>query len=120
VRRVAGARMLADMMDDLLRAAQLVGVSPEAVINRLTEPGDPVARMPFLAQMRQMLFARLRNDGRWEANDLIDIMFLCCAAGYADVVVGERRAIANLRQGRQPPPRARLAVSLAEALEYLA
>jgi len=69
--------------------------------------------------MRQMLFARLRNEGPWKANDLIDIMFLCCGAGYADVVVGERRAIASLRQGRLPPPRARLAVNLSEAVAML-
>jgi hypothetical protein len=70
--------------------------------------------------MRQMLFARLRNaDQTWEANDLVDIMFLCCASGYADVVVGERRAIGYLRQARQPRPRARLATSLQVALRVL-
>lgn len=107
VRRVAGARMLADMMDDLIRVAHDAGVTPAVVIARLTATDDPVARMPFLAQMRQMLFARLRNaEQSWEANDLIDIMFLCCAAGYADLVVGERRAIGYLRQARHPPPRA--------------
>jgi hypothetical protein len=41
------------------------------------------------------------------------------AAGYADVVVGERRAVAYLRQARQPRPRARLATTLAEALDLL-
>lgn len=116
VRRVAHARLLTDMTDDIVRAAQIVGTRPEAVIDRLTGADDPVARMPFLAQMRQMLFARLRNaDGRWEANDLIDIMFLCCASGYADVVIGERRAVSYLRQARQPPPRAHLATTLGEA-----
>lgn len=117
VRRVAGARLLADMLDDIIRAARTAGTSPEAVIDRLTDADDPVAHMPFLAQMRQVLFARLRNaDGRWEANDLVDILFLCCAAGYADVVVGERRTVGYLRQARQPRPRARLATTLAAAI----
>lgn len=120
VRRVAGARMLADMMDDVVRVAREAGSTPEAVIDRLNAVDDPVARMPFLAQMRQMLFARLRNAHQtWEANDLVDILFLCCAAGYADLVVGERRAIGYLRQARQPAPRARLATSLQEALRAL-
>jgi len=120
VRRVAGARMLADMMEDLVRVAHEAGITPEEVIVRLTAADDPVARMPFLAQMRQMLFARLRNaDQTWEGNDLVDIMFLCCAGGYADLVVGERRAIGYLRQARQPPPRARLATSLQEAVSAL-
>jgi hypothetical protein len=120
VRRVASARMLADMTDDLIRVAHEAGVTPEEVIVRLTAADDPVARMPFLAQMRQMLFARLRNaDQAWEASDLVDIMFLCCAAGYADLVVGERRTIGYLRQARQPPPHARLASSLQEAVRAL-
>jgi len=93
---------------------------PKRVIEYLAGDDDPIARMPFLAQMRQMLFARLRNHTqRWEANDLIDILFLCCAAGYADVVVGERQAIGYLRQARTPRPRARLATTLQEAISML-
>ena len=117
--RVLG-RLLDDMTDDLVRVARDASITPEEVIVRLTAADDPLARTPFLAQMRQMLFARLRNaEQTWEANDLVDIMFLCCAAGYADLVVGERRAIGYLRQARQPPPRARLATSLQEAVRAL-
>lgn len=120
VRRVTHANLLADMLDDIMRVAAAARTSPEAVIDRLTADDDPVASMPFLGQMRQMLFARLRNVGqRWEANDLVDIVFLCCAGGYADVVVGERRAIGYLRQARRPAPRAKLATSLSEALRLL-
>ena len=113
---------LVDMMDDIVRVARAAKVSPEAVFDRLADDDDddPVSRMPFLGQMRQMLFARMRNSHqRWEANDLVDIIFLCCAAGYADLVVGERRTIGYLRQARQPPPRAQLATSLREVLELL-
>lgn len=120
VRRVAGARLLTDLVDDIIRVARLAGITPEEVIDHLTGADDPVAYMPFLAQMRQMLFARLRNTQQiCESNDLVDIMFLCCAAGYADVVVGERRTIGYLRQARQPRPRARLATSLQEALRVV-
>jgi hypothetical protein len=45
----------------------------------------------------------------------MDIMFLCCAAGYADVVVGERQTIGYLRQARIVPDGAALARSLPEA-----
>jgi len=120
VRRVAYANLLVDMTDDIMRVARGAQVSAETVIERLTADDDPVAFMPFLGQMRQMLFARLRNVGqRWESSDLVDIMFLCCAAGYADLVVGERRAIGYLRQARRPAPRAKLATSLQEALTLL-
>jgi hypothetical protein len=120
VRRAAYANLLIDIKDDILRVALAAGVPPEAVINRLTGGDDPVASLPFLSQMRQMLFARLRNAGQgWEANDLVDIMFLCCAAAYADVVVGERRAVGYLRQAQQPAPKSRLATNLHEALTRL-
>jgi hypothetical protein len=67
-----------------------------------------------------MLFARLRNAGHgWEATDLVDIMFLCCAGAYADVVVGERPAVGYLRQAQQPAPKSRLATNLHEALTRL-
>jgi hypothetical protein len=121
VRRVAHANLQADMVDDIIRASSAARITPKEAIDRLNVAEDPIARMPFLAQMRQMLYARMRNAGqRWEANDLVDMMFLCCAAGYADLVVGERRAIGYLRQARQPPPRAQTATSLREALELLA
>jgi hypothetical protein len=120
VRRIAYANLHVDLMDDIVRVANAARTSPEAVIDRLCADDDPTGRMPFLGQMRQMLFARLRNARqRWEVNDLVDIMFLCCAAGYADLVVGERRAVGYLRQARHPPPRARLATSLREAVELL-
>ena len=120
VRRVAYGNLLVDMMDDIVRVARAAQISPGTVIDRLAADDDPVASMPFLGQMRQMLFARLRNVGqRWESNDLIDIVFLCCAAGYADLVVGERRAIGYLRQARRPASRAKLATSLQEALRLL-
>jgi hypothetical protein len=118
--KVAGGRMLTDVADDIMRVSRLAGVSPEQVIERLVGDPDPVGRMPFLAQMRQMLYARLRNTGQsWEANDLVDILFLCCASGYADVLVGERRAIGYLRQARRPAPRAQLAANLAEAAQII-
>jgi hypothetical protein len=119
--RVTHAALLVDMMDDVVRVANLTAVDLHEVIERLTAPDDPMAAMPFLAQMRQFIFYRLRNRTQtWEPNDLIDVLFLSCAAGYADVVVGERRTIGYLRQARDVPPKAHLATSLAEAVELLA
>jgi hypothetical protein len=120
VRRVAYANVQLDMMDDIIRSSTLAGMSPEEAISRINAKDDPIERAPFLGQMRQMMYLRMRNAGqRWEANDLVDIMFLCCAAGYADLVVGERRAVGYLRQARQPRARAKTARSLGEAIELL-
>jgi hypothetical protein len=120
VRCVANGNLLVDLLDDVMRVALLAKITPEEVINRLTTPDDPVSRMPFLAQMRQLLFARLRNKTqKWEANDLMDILFLTCAAGYADIVVAERTTITYLRQASTPRPKARLAKSLTDAVTLL-
>lgn len=51
--------------------------------------------------------------------DLIDILFLTCAAGYADIVLAERQAVAYLAQARTPRPKARLASSLTEAVALI-
>lgn len=118
--RVVHGRLLLDLADDLAQAGMSLELAPSQVIERLSGPGDPVGGMPFLARIRQLLFARVRNVGqRWEGNDLIDSIFLSCAAGYADVVIGERSAMGYLRQGRHLPPGAQLARTLAEGVQLL-
>lgn len=119
-RHVTNARFVVDMRDDVARAGIAVGLSPSDVSKRLLGPLDPVSQMPFLARFREVVHLRVRNAGqKWEGNDLIDLMFLSCAAGYADVVIGERTTIAYLRQARAVPPGAALATSLAEGLDLL-
>lgn len=40
--------------------------------------------MPYLSRLSEITRSRLSNaDERWEANDLNDMHFLACAAGYA-------------------------------------
>lgn len=108
------------MADDLLRLSQTLNLDADEIMRRLTVAEDPVGQMPFLAQLRQMLFARVRNaEQRWESSDLIDTLFLSCAAGYADVVVGEKNAVGYLRQAQNPPSKATLTASLSEAVSLL-
>jgi hypothetical protein len=79
-----------------------------------------VAAMPYLSRYWAVVFARLRNaGGSWSGNDLTDLNFLCSAAGYADLVVGEKRTIGDLRAARGVPPGAALATTLAEAVALL-
>ena len=40
----------------------------------------------------------LNSQTIWRANDLIDMLFLTCAAGYADYVIGERSTTSHLKQ----------------------
>lgn len=120
VRRAVHAYLLIDLADDLFYIDRELQLGAEEVIRQLTVPSDPVSRMPFLCQMRQLLYARIRNSGqKWQANDLIDTLFLSCAAGYADVVVGEKTAVGYLRQAKQPSASAALATSLEDAVGLL-
>lgn len=119
-RRAVHANLLLDLADDLVRVGKALGISSTEVIDGLTGSDDPVGTMPFLARMRALLFGRIRNVGqRWEANDLVDSLFLSCAAGYADVIIGERTTIGYLRQGRGLPPGADLATTLGEGVALL-
>jgi len=69
---------------------------------------------PFFALYTDVLDERLSSfHTRREPNDLIDMMFLSCAAAYADVVAAERTATNYLnaswrdRPGRCPVVRTR-------------
>jgi hypothetical protein len=51
-----------------------------------------------LGRLVEVLYERLRNaDDHWKPNDLFDMQFLPCAAGYVDVLVGEKKASELLR-----------------------
>lgn len=119
--RAVHATMLIDMHDDVIAAASDVAMSPEEAVTRLCATDDPLARAPYLARLRAWLFARVRNtQQRWESNDLVDGMYLCCAAGYADLVAGERNAIGYLRQIRDVPAGGALLVtSLSDGISVL-
>jgi hypothetical protein len=48
-----------------------------------------------------VLYQRLRNSQeKWVRNDLTDLMYLCCAAGYADIVVAEKATAHRLASAK--------------------
>jgi hypothetical protein len=108
-RRVAAhARALTDAMADapvldlLLRS----GLSPEdtgTALLRGLQAGT--ATMPFLGLFADALSVRLLNRARWEPNDLIDMLYLACAAAYADGVAAERAASHYLNAAWQDRPK---------------
>ena len=56
--------------------------------------------MPYIGRVEELVYHRLRNAAAgWERNDLNDVHFLCCAAGYADVVVCEKETADHLSGG---------------------
>lgn len=51
-----------------------------------------ILRMPYTGRLLELTYERFRNpEDKWKPSDLIDMQFLCLAAGYADIVVGERK-----------------------------
>jgi hypothetical protein len=63
--------------------------------------------MPFLRLYADALGARLLNPTtRWVPNDLIDMLYLACAAAYADGVAAERAAAQYLSTAWQGRPAA--------------
>jgi len=119
-RRAVLGKLLADLVPELMQLAQISGRDSTEIVDRYLGPEDPIARMPSISRVRGILYGRLRNATQpWEGNDLLDIVNLACASGYADVVIGERQNISYLRQARSVPPGARLATTLAEGVEML-
>ncbi|MEU7502729.1 hypothetical protein AB0B93_00200 [Streptomyces lavendulae] len=56
--------------------------------------------LPSLGLFREMLHERHLNQGTtWKPNDVIDMVYLSCAAGYADFVVCERQMREPLARG---------------------
>ncbi|MGB0096943.1 MAG: hypothetical protein WBP81_30925 [Solirubrobacteraceae bacterium] len=116
-RQVANAQTLWDSNAELLMAWP--DSDPDARGEWLKRTYDDVGQMPCLSRVRAIFYARLRNGSRWYANDFTDIMYLSCAAGYADLVVGERRTIGELRTARNITHGARLASHLPDAIAAL-
>jgi hypothetical protein len=114
-RRAAHGAVLTDL------APELVGMAPASALQAwLKRSETDVAAMPYLSRYRAVIFARLRNgNAQWAGNDFNDLNYLCCAAGYADVVVGEKRTIGDLRTARDVPSGAALATTLSEAVALL-
>lgn len=101
-RRVtAQARALMDALADrpaiglLQRSSLPLEDAIDALLRGLQASTDT---MPFLRLYADALGVRLLNPTtRWEANDLIDMLYLACAAAYADGVAAERTATKYLR-----------------------
>lgn len=115
VRTVAHGRLLVDLVDEVRELWPGLDRFDEWLPRSRTDVGS----MPYLGRLRAVLYARLRNASPWIASDFTDVHYLTCAAGYADLVVGERRTIADLRGAREVTAGARLATHLPEAVAIL-
>ncbi len=118
------AWLLQDLQHDVDDAARVAGTHAHDSVAWLDSSfGDDLAHLQSLAWYREVLHARhLDPRTTWEPNDLIDMVFLSCAAAYADVVVCERhlaeplhQAARRLRRSDRAYARLREAVPVVEA-----
>lgn len=100
-------RFFSDLGTDLPAAANESGISPEHFGAWLQHDAESaISATPGLGRLREVLHLRLSNsDDKWESNDLNDWLHLSYAAGYCDLVLGEKKTINYLRRSvsRVPP-----------------
>lgn len=116
------AKVLADLGDELATWAWASGMSTAEFGEWFTVTSESDLRqMPYMGRVHEVAQLRLANrDDRWEGNDLNDLHFLSCAAGYADVVVAERKHGNYLRRvAPRATSGAEVVTSLRDAAELL-
>lgn len=93
--------LLADLQRDLASAANVARLSPQDLQTWLSKRAmADISELPATGLFREMLHSRHLNKGtRWVPNDLTDMIYLSCAAGYADFVVCERQMLEPLMRG---------------------
>lgn len=99
LRSITLLAFLSDLGDDLLHALEKHSVTPSKFQEWVDTRADgAIARLPYLGRMREVVHRRLANSQTaWGVNDLIDVLFLSCAAGYADYVVCEKHLAHHLK-----------------------
>ncbi|MEV6518833.1 hypothetical protein AB0M37_23930 [Micromonospora chalcea] len=119
LREVTRVRALSDFIEDIARAALVAGWSTEEFRQwwALRAEAD-LADVPMLGRFRELVHLRVSNaDDKWNRNDLNDILFLCTAGAYADIVVGEKKMTSYLMRAQgKVPDGARLFRRLEDAL----
>lgn len=112
-RRLRHARtdafFLTDILNEVATECQRAGITAQEMSDwTLNHSSDDTSVMASLGLFREAMREKLLNPGtRWEDNDLADIMYLTCGAGYADHVVAERSFASQMdravrRLGRTP------------------
>lgn len=94
MRMVTAAYMLGDLKVEIAQACMLAGISNDHLSAHLNpeKAAGFFTGLPFNGGVLEVTQARLRNSfDIWVNNDLNDLFYLACAAGYADHVVAEKK-----------------------------
>jgi hypothetical protein len=100
-RRSIDALLFADLQRELAEGAHAAGLSPQDLQRwGQKQPIDGFNTSPATGLYRAMLHHRHLNRGTtWKRSDLTDMIYLSCAAGYADFVVCEKHMREPLERG---------------------
>lgn len=99
-------RFISDLGRDLPAAAKESGLDSDQFSEWLQNQAEnAILATPGLGRMREVLHFRLSNaDDIWEGNDLNDWLHLTYAAGYCDIVLGEKKTINYLLRAEKSVP----------------
>lgn len=102
-RRSIDALLLSDLKTEIAEEAHFASVTPKQMSQWVRKSfAAGISALPATGLFRELLHEKHLNKGsRWIPNDLIDMFYLSCAAGYADIVVCERFAAAALDRGQR-------------------
>jgi hypothetical protein len=100
-RKSIDAFLLTDLSKQIAEEAHAAGTPIEQVRHWIPKRAmDDIRQLSAMGLFREMLHDRHLNKGTvWKSNDLTDMVYLSCAAGYADFVVCERHMASVLAQG---------------------
>src|SRR5690606_9215697 len=100
-KKAIDALLFADIGGEMAEAAALAGM-PVAQFRSWAEERamSDIRALPALGLFRELFHGRHINKGtKWHPNDCTDMVYLACAAGYADFVVCERHMREHLAHG---------------------
>ncbi|NEB05330.1 hypothetical protein [Streptomyces sp. SID13726] len=100
-RRAVDIHIVTDLQQELAEEAAAAGV-PTELFRQWGFKGwvRAIGESPATGLFREMLHSRHLNKGTtWRRNDLTDMLYLSCAAGYADFVVCEKHMRDPLQRG---------------------
>ena len=100
-RRSIDTFLFHDLRRELAETAYRAGLSPQELQQwGVRRPMEGFGALPAMGLYREIFHNRHLNKGtRWRRNDLTDMIYLSCAAGYADIVVCERHMREHLERG---------------------
>jgi hypothetical protein len=120
-RRASLEATLMHLGHGLVDAARAAGMSDVDLADWAESRAEAdLGALPSVGRQREVIHTRFQNrtDG-WKPNDLVDLMYLSCAAGYADHIVCEKKMGTYLRQVGQRTQGAEVHICLGTLVESL-